>query len=193
MGDCGQAESHFGSSTPVDRYLTVMRSSPSVWLSLSISSRRKRSHSFAAPTLLLWALSSTVTVWLNRPPREELQRVEPAEEEFLRIHALRTWRYFHEFGSERHNWLIPDNVAEEGLHETAAISPTNLGLLLNARQAACELGFLTAPEFVALTKGTLATIARLEKHRGHLYNWYNTQSLEPWLRSPFRLSTAGTS
>ena len=175
-----QAESHFGSSTPVDRYLTVM---PLVAVGLAILvyflAPQKEAILFAAPTLLLWALSSTVTVWLNRPPREELQRVEPAEEDFLRIHALRTWRYFHEFGSERHNWLIPDNVAEEGLHETAAISPTNLGLLLNARQAACELGFLTAPEFVALTKGTLATIARLEKHRGHLYNWYNTQSLEP--------------
>jgi cyclic beta-1,2-glucan synthetase len=70
-------------------------------------------------------------------------------------------------------------VEEEGLFEAARVSPTNLGLLLNARQAACQLGFLTAPEFIALTSGTLETIAKLEKHRGHLYNWYDTQSLEP--------------
>jgi hypothetical protein len=118
-------------------------------------------------------------VWLNRPPREERQRLGPAEEVFLLAHALRTWRYFHQFGGERHNYLIPDNVEEEGLYDAARVSPTNLGLLLNARQAACELGFLTAPEFAALTDRTLATIARLEKHCGHLYNWYSTQSLDP--------------
>ena len=49
-------------------------------------------------------------------------------------------------------YLIPDNVEEEGLFEAARVSPTNLGLLLNARQAACELGFLTVPEFVKLTQ-----------------------------------------
>ena len=53
---------------------------------------------------------------------------------------------------ERHNYLIPDNVEEEGLFEAARVSPTNVGLLLNARQAACEFGFLTAPNFVDLTE-----------------------------------------
>ena len=175
-----QSESQSHSRAPVDRYLALM---PIVAFSLAILvyflAPQKNTIFLAAPTLLLWALASTITVWLNRPPREERHRLGPAEESFLLAHALRTWRYFHQFGSERHNCLIPDNVAEEGLHETSTVSPTNLGLLLNARQAACELGFLTVPEFVALTDGTLATIARLEKHRGHLYNWYNTQTLEP--------------
>jgi len=58
-------------------------------------------------------------------------------------------------------------------------------LLLNARQAACELGFLTTPEFAALTSRSLATIARLEKYRGHLYNWYDTQTLQPLNAEPF--------
>ena len=64
-----------------------------------------------------------------------------------------------EFGAERHNFLIPDNVEEDGLVEAARVSPTNIGLLLNARQAACELGFLTAPEFAALSRASLETIA----------------------------------
>ena len=98
---------------------------------------------------------------------------------------LRIWRYFHEFGAERHNYLIPDNVEEDGLFEAARVSPTNVGLLLNARQAACEFGFLTVPEFVALTNRSLATIERLEKYRGHLYNWYDTQTLEPLSDAPF--------
>ena len=92
---------------------------------------------------------------------------------------------FIEFGSERHNYLIPDNVEEEGLLEAARVSPTNIGLLLNARQAACEFGFLTVPEFVDSTTRTLATIARLEKFRGHLYNWYDTETLRPLSDAPF--------
>ena len=175
-----QTESQFLSRTPVDRYLALM---PYIAFGLGILVYRfapkRDAIAFAAPTLLLWAVAYIVTVWLNKPPREPRQFLAHTDEVFLLNHALRTWRYFHQFGGEHHNYLIPDNVEEEGLYETARVSPTNLGLLLNARQAACQLGFLTAPEFLALTGRTLATIAKLEKHCGHLYNWYNTQSLEP--------------
>ena len=175
-----QTEFQTSSHAPADRYLVLM---PFLAFGLAILvyffAPQRDAILFAAPTLLLWALANVVTHWLNGPPREEHQRLGPSEGAFLRAHALRTWRYFHQFGGERHNYLIPDNVEEEGLYEAARVSPTNLGLLLNARQAACELGFLTAPEFAALTDHTLATIAKLEKHRGHLYNWYNTESLDP--------------
>ena len=35
------------------------------------------------------------------------------DELFLSGAALRTWRYFAEFSTAEHNWLIPDNVQEE--------------------------------------------------------------------------------
>jgi hypothetical protein len=120
-----------------------------------------------------------VTAWLNRSPQEQQLRLTSSDKTYLMTHALRIWRYFHQFGGERHNFLIPDNVEEEGLFEAARVSPTNLGLLLNARQAACEMGFLTVPEFVKLTQSTLTTFGRLEKFRGHLFNWYDTQTLKP--------------
>jgi hypothetical protein len=175
-----QTESQFISRSPVDRYLVLM---PYLAFGLGILvylfAPQRNAIVFAAPTLLLWALAYFVTMWLNKPPREPRQLLGHADEDFLLEHSLRTWRYFHQFGGADHNYLIPDNVEEVGLYEAARVSPTNLGLLLNARQAACQLGFLTAPEFLALTSRTLATIAKLERHRGHLYNWYNTQSLEP--------------
>jgi len=138
----------------------------------------------ALPVLALWAFAAPITEWLNRPPREQ-HRIAPGDREFLIAHALRIWRYFHEFSSERHHYLIPDNVREEGLHEAARISPTNIGLLLNARQAARELGFITTPEFATLTCHTLGTIAHMQKYRGHLYNWYDTQTLQPLEPSRF--------
>ena len=95
----------------------------------------------------------------------------------LRVSALRTWRYFAEFSTEEHHWLIPDNVQEENTKVAPRVSPTNLGLLLNARQVACQFGYLTVPEFSQQTLRTLATTSLLKKHRGHLLNWYDTRTL----------------
>ena len=52
-------------------------------------------------------------------------------------------------------------------------------MLLNARIAAVRLGHLTLPEFVAGTRRTLATMARLPRYRGHFLNWYDNRTLQP--------------
>ena len=59
------------------------------------------------------------------------------------------------------------------------LSPTNLGLLLNARVAAVRLEMLSIAEFADETAKTLETVKMLWKHRGHLLNWYDVESLEP--------------
>jgi len=173
-----QAESSEGRQTPVDRYLGVT-SVFAIALAIVIAATHLRSLLVAAPFLVLWGFASGISLWLNHPPRELNHILNSIEETFLRHHALRIWRFFYEYGGERHNYLIPDNVEENNLFEAARVSPTNFGLLLNARQAAVRLGFLTLPEFCALTRRSFATMDRLPKYRGHLYNWYNTRTLEP--------------
>jgi cyclic beta-1,2-glucan synthetase len=183
-----EAEVQSKRNTPADRYLvlTPVVAFATAVLVYFLNPRHHHNALFvAAPILLLWSVAPLVTAWLNAPPAEQHKRLTPAGESFLLSHALRIWRYFHQFGAERHNYLIPDNVEEDGLYEAARVSPTNVGLLLNARQAACDLGFLTTPEFVVLTERTLSTVEKLEKYRGHLYNWYDTQTLKPLDASPF--------
>ena len=148
---------------------------------------RGRALFAALPILLLWAASKPLSVWLNRVPRTRHQKSE-SDQIFLRRIALRTWRFFAEFSRADTNWLIPDNIQEAQLLLDRRLSPTNLGFLLNARQAACQLGFLTVPEFAELTGRTLASAASLRRYRGHFYNWYDGETLEP-LR-PFIISTA---
>jgi cyclic beta-1,2-glucan synthetase len=133
----------------------------------------------ALPILLLWAFSNPVSLWLNRPPRAPRKETSDRDQWLLRESALRTWRYFDEFSTAEHHWLIPDNVQEQDTKVAPRISPTNVGFLLNARQVACEFGYLTVPEFAQQTLRTLATISQLPKHRGHLLNWYDTRSLAP--------------
>ena len=140
-----------------------------------------RPHSLivAIPILALWAGSKAVARWLNESPAVPGEDLSRQDTLFLRRAALYTWRYFAEFCTEEHNWLIPDNIQEQPPAVAARISPTNLGLLLNARQVAVELGYLTVPELTVLTPQTLATVSRLAKHRGHLLNWYDTRTLAP--------------
>jgi cyclic beta-1,2-glucan synthetase len=174
-----EAESSKGKVTPVDRYLAAT-SFFAISVAIVIAVTLPRSLFVAAPILILWGFTDGITLWLNRPPREQKQRLNSREERFLRLHALRIWRFFHEFGGPRHNFLIPDNVEEETLFEAGRVSPTNFGLLLNARQAALKFGFLTVPEFCELTRQSFAAMDRLSKYRGHLYNWYDTHTFEPF-------------
>jgi cyclic beta-1,2-glucan synthetase len=180
-----QAELQSSSRTPVDRYLAAtalvaVGAGALVWQFAA----QDWAILCALPILALWALADPITKWLNRPPLEQSPLIS-VDRDFLNSHALHIWRYFYEFSSARHHYLIPDNVMEEELREAARVSPTNIGLLLNTRQAACALGFLTPPEFAVLTGLTLSAIERMEKYRGHLYNWYDTETLLPLDPSPF--------
>ena len=174
------AEAELGGQkrTPVDMYLDWM---PVIALCLAalVYFVRPPAIFSALPILVLWGSSKLVSMWLNRPP--QLSRTEASEREklFLRRAAIRTWRYFSEFSTHEHNWLIPDNVQEEPFQVAPRVSPTNVGLLLNARQVACEFGYVTVPEFVDLTAKTLNVLRNMPRYRGHLYNWYDTHTLKP--------------
>ena len=164
--------------TPVDRYLAF---TPLVALVVAalVFLHRPQSLMVAAPILILWGFASAITAWLNSSPEKTKPTLSAEEDTFLRQLALKTWRYFNQFGGASHNYLVPDNVEEAEVFEAARVSPTNFGLLLNARQAANTFGYLTAPEFVVLTERSLGTYDKLEKYRGHIFNWYDTHTLMP--------------
>jgi cyclic beta-1,2-glucan synthetase len=162
---------------PVDVYLTW---TPGLALALGVLVWAVRRHALpvALPILALWASSKLVASWLNQSPTGTRNKASVKDVRFLRRTALETWRYFAEFSTAEHHWLIPDNIQEQPPAIAGRVSPTNIGLLLNARQAACEFGYLTLPEFAERTQRTLDTISGLKKNRGHLLNWYDTRTLE---------------
>ena len=50
---------------------------------------------------------------------------------------------------------------------------------LLADLAAYDFGYISAGEFLRLVENTLATMEKLERYRGHFYNWYDTRTLQP--------------
>ena len=174
------AEEELGSGhrTPLDIYLDwtpVL----AFTIGLLILAIRPIALPAALPVLGLWASSKLVSVWLNQPPRASFKSELQKEQLLLRRIGLWTWRYFVEHSNDSNHWLVPDNVRERPYVVDNRLSPTNLGFLLNARQAAHKLGYLTLPEFSELTARTLCTMDRLPKFRGHFYNWYNNITLQP--------------
>ena len=172
-----EAELGNGKRTFVD---VLLNWTPAVALIVGAIVYLSHRHSLydALPILLMWAISKPVSLWLNRPPRPVHKSVTLQDQRFLRRAALHIWRYYATFSNADHNWLIPDNVQEEPPRVAARLSPTNLGFLFNTRQVAVELGYLTTPEFVQQNVRTLETVERLPKDHGHIYNWYDTRTLE---------------
>jgi cellobiose phosphorylase len=134
----------------------------------------------AGPLLGLWLVSPLVAWWLSRtlaPPSvrlTELQRV------FLGKLSRRTWRYFEMFVSAEENWLPPDNFQEKPARAIASrTSPTNIGVALLADLAANDFGYCSVGRLLDRTQKTFGALARMERYRGHFYNWYDTRSLKP--------------
>ena len=173
-----ETEANAGRTSFVDTYLRYSLLF-TVALGLGVFWRYSQSLSIAAPFLLLWASAVWVRQWLNRPPRSASNELPAADQQAVRQMALGTWRFFHDFSNAEENWLIPDIVQDEPALLAHRVSPTNLGLLFNARQAAHDFGFVTTEEFVHDTEKMLVTVRRMRRHHGHLYNWYTTDTLEP--------------
>jgi cyclic beta-1,2-glucan synthetase len=172
--------------TPVDRFIDWMPFL-AIALGLVIGLVRPQSLPAALPILALWACSKLLVTWLNASPLEPAPELQRKDARLLRKAALHIWRYFAEFSNQEQNWLVPDNIEDKPRKVAPSVSPTNVGLLLNARQVANEFGYITVPEMVALTQKTLDTITRLRKYRGHLLNWYDTRTLEA--KPPFFVSS----
>ena len=134
----------------------------------------------AAPLLLLWLLSPVVGWWISQPTTAPAPDLSVDQRAFLRTSARRTWRYFADFVGPDDNWLPPDNFQEYPAPAIASrTSPTNIGMALLADLAAVDFGYITAGECLQRINNTLTSMEKLERYRGHLYNWYDTRTLQP--------------
>ncbi len=135
---------------------------------------------FCAPVLLLWFVAPVVGWWISVPLVARPPDLNAKQREFLRGAARRTWRYFDDFLTAENNWLPPDNFQE---HPDPAVasrtSPTNIGMGLLANLAGYDFGYLSSGDLLRRTALTLSTMEKLERYRGHFYNWYDTRTLHP--------------
>lgn len=134
----------------------------------------------AAPMLGLWMLAPWLARWTALPKRSGIIALTPAEKQYLRQIARKSWLYFERFAGPSDHWLPPDNHQESPVAATAnRTSPTNIGMMALSALSAWRMGHLGSPEFALRMELMLDTVERLDKWHGHLLNWYDTTSLTP--------------
>ncbi|QYR20334.1 glycosyl transferase family 36 [Paenibacillus sp. sptzw28] len=137
-------------------------------------------RAFGLAISAIWLLAPAAVYWLNGSPA--LPQSAPTEHERKELQELaaQMWAYYEDFAVEGDNWLPPDNVQFEPPNGVAhRTSPTNIGLQLACTLTARDFGFIDTPGMLDRVERTMGTIEKMEKWSGHLYNWYDTQSLRP--------------
>lgn len=108
------------------------------------------------------------------------KEVRPTEKERMVLleYAKDHWKLFENTVSASDHHLPLDNLQ---LYPTPRLahrtSPTNIGLYLASVLAARDLSLIDSAELYKRLACTLSTIEALPKWKGHLYNWYDTQTL----------------
>ncbi len=135
----------------------------------------------AGPLVILWLLSPLVARIISRPPSEAPgAQLSPEDTRTVRLIGRQTWRFFEAFVGAEDNALPPDNYQDDPKPVVAhRTSPTNIGIYLLATVTARDLGWIGTLDMIHRLEATLASIERLPRFRGHLFNWYDTRTLLP--------------
>ncbi len=131
---------------------------------------------------ILW-LTAPLAMWFiskNEKEENKLEELSKEEKEYLLEIGKRTWNFFKDTINEKTNYLPPDNYQEDRKPIIVPrTSSTNIGLGLLAVVSSYDLGYENLSDTLELLNKMLTTIEELQKWHGHLYNWYNTETLEP--------------
>ncbi|MEO7210384.1 MAG: glucoamylase family protein, partial [Chitinophagaceae bacterium] len=135
---------------------------------------------YASPVLVLWLIAPYIAWRISKPGTRRVAELAANELIFLRKISRKTWAFFEDFITKEDNFLPPDNYQEHPVEAVAhRTSPTNIGIALLSHLSAVDFGYSTLPAFIKSTEETFSTLNKMERFRGHFYNWYDTISLNP--------------
>lgn len=128
---------------------------------------------------IFWILTPIIAMDLSVPLKAG-GKISVDDKRYLLQSARRIWSFFEDFCTATDHFLPPDNWQEQppaGIaHRT---SPTNIGLCLVCCLSAIDLKLCPEERALGIVENILATLKRMPKWNGHLYNWYDTQTLKP--------------
>ncbi len=151
-----------------------------ITVGVAVASQQPAALPLAIPILVAWLASPLLMWWLGRPRVRAAAALSQDQLKFLRRLSRRTWAFFETHVTAADHWLPPDNVQE---HPTLVVarrtSPTNIGLSLLSDLAAYDFGYLPVGKLIERCANTLRTLELMPRHRGHFFNWYDTETLQP--------------
>ncbi|MBQ8042798.1 MAG: hypothetical protein IJ272_01440 [Clostridia bacterium] len=111
---------------------------------------------------------------------ESAGKLDNKEKQDILEIGRRTWKFFDTTMNEASNFLPPDNYQENRRPKVVGrTSSTNIGYGIMAIINAYDLEYIPLEEAVNKLYNIMNTVKKLPKWNGHLFNWYNTRTLEP--------------
>ncbi|WP_231701848.1 GH36-type glycosyl hydrolase domain-containing protein [Crassaminicella thermophila] len=174
-----------------DQYSFLKRMKVAVFMGvlflILVAFKKPINLAYAIPIGLLWVISPVIAYKVSQEDLTE-RNLDDKDLTILRRLARKTWSYYEDFAGEEENYLPADNFQEDPPNGIAhRTSPTNIGFLLLAILSARDFGYISTGKMIDKVDKTLSTIEKLETWKGHLYNWYDTRTLE--VLRPFYVST----
>ena len=127
----------------------------------------------------MWFIFPGIAYAMGKEDEQGERRLTPRQDAKLRGYIADMWKFYAATVNKQDNYLPPDNIqlfpAESTAHRT---SPTNIGLYLLSVLSARDFELIDDKSMRVKLEATLGTIVKLEKWRGHLYNWYDTKNLK---------------
>lgn len=174
------AQAQAQSSQQLPPFLRSAALSSVLCLALAAAAARWSAYPLGGPLLFItWALAPFAAWWSSRIDAQAPDPLSAGQRGYLEKLAHDTWRFFEQVVGPEDNHLPPDNLQLEPQPTIAhRTSPTNIGMYLLAACCAREFGWIDTAALLARITATLDTVDRMHKHQGHLFNWYDTQTLE---------------
>ena len=128
---------------------------------------------------VLWIISP-IFAWYISLKNAEKREIALEDRKYLEDIGRKTWKFFENYINEENNYLMIDNYQEDRDKKIVnRTSSTNIGLELLSVVSAYDLGYINYKNAIKLISKIISTVNNLSKWNGHLYNWYNTKTLEP--------------
>lgn len=179
-----------------------------VALALAVSTFRPDAFVFSSLFIFFWLISPVIAWKISLPSIREIRELSDKQKLYLRKLSRKIWSFFDAYAGAEDNWLPPDNIQEMPTFSSPAeklqndmntpqkpeivvahrTSPTNIGLALLSYLAANDFGYIPSSHLVTRLSNTLGSMGKLERYRGHFYNWYDTKTLKP-LQNPVYISS----
>ena len=126
---------------------------------------------------ILWCLFPVMSYFLSL--ENKTHSTSHRYRRLFKKYASDIWRYFDKYVDASTNYLPPDNVSVFPSGEIAArTSPTNIGLYLLSVLAALDFSLISISSAVERLERAIASLEKLPKFKGQLYNWYSIITLE---------------
>lgn len=128
---------------------------------------------------LFFLLAIVIAYSINKKTIAIERHITSDDTSFLASLLKKTYRYFEDF-VDKETGLICDNFQKyDGVGCATRTSPTNIGMSLLSHIIAFEENLIIKKKLLDRLNKTITTLENMEKHNGHIYNWYDTKSAKP--------------